>query len=76
MMVAMCLLIFASAAGAVEEPPLAPAIPPAVQSAPVAEPGEELLEFIGSWETEDGQWIDPAELETLDLPREQIVHEN
>jgi len=28
----------------------------------VATPDLELLEFLGSWETSDGQWIDPLEL--------------
>ena len=28
----------------------------------------ELLEFLGEWETEDGRWIDPAELEEMELP--------
>lgn len=28
----------------------------------VTTPDLELLEFLGSWETSDGQWIDPLEL--------------
>jgi hypothetical protein len=28
-------------------------------------PSLELLEFLGDWETEDGEWIDPEELEQI-----------
>jgi len=28
----------------------------------------EFLEFLGEWETEDGRWIDPEELEQMSLP--------
>lgn len=27
-------------------------------------PSMEFLEFLGEWETEDGEWIDPVELES------------
>ena len=30
-------------------------------------PGEELLEFLGEWETEDGELLDPAEFEEEDF---------
>lgn len=30
-------------------------------------PSAELLEFLGEWETVDGQWIDPAEFEDEDF---------
>lgn len=30
----------------------------------VEPPSMELLEFLLEWETEDGQWVDPAELES------------
>ena len=30
-------------------------------------PTLELLEFLGEWETSDGQWIDPAVLEDEDF---------
>ena len=33
---------------------------------PVPPPG--LLEFLVEWETADGEWIDPAELESPDWP--------
>jgi len=28
-------------------------------------PSLELLEFLGDWETDDGEWIDPEELEQI-----------
>ena len=31
-------------------------------------PSLEFLEFLGEWETEDGRWIDPEELEQMSLP--------
>ena len=30
-------------------------------------PSLELLEFLADWETEDGEWIDPEELEQIAL---------
>lgn len=30
-------------------------------------PSLELLEFLGDWETDDGEWIDPEELEQIAL---------
>ena len=30
-------------------------------------PSAELLEFLGEWETVDGEWIDPADLEDEDF---------
>ena len=30
-------------------------------------PGEELLEFLGEWETEDGELLDPADFEEEDF---------
>ena len=33
-----------------------------------AEPSPELLEFLGSWETDDGQAVDPLELEDMTIP--------
>ncbi|MCZ6513527.1 MAG: hypothetical protein O6857_06315 [Nitrospinae bacterium] len=36
----------------------------------------ELLEFLGDWETADGEWIDPEEMEQIDLQdREQTNDE-
>jgi hypothetical protein len=31
-------------------------------------PSLEFLEFLGEWETEDGKWIDPEELDQMSLP--------
>lgn len=31
-------------------------------------PSLEFLEFLGEWETEDGRWIDPEELDQISLP--------
>lgn len=30
-------------------------------------PSMELLEFLGDWETADGEWIDPEEMEQIEL---------
>ncbi len=39
-------------------------------------PSMELLEFLGDWETADGEWIDPEEMEQIDLQdREQTNDE-
>ena len=32
------------------------------------QPSEELLEFLGNWETEQGEWIDPEELKEMVIP--------
>ncbi|MFQ5451165.1 MAG: hypothetical protein ACE5E9_11090 [Nitrospinaceae bacterium] len=37
----------------------------------VEAPSLEMLEFLGQWETGDGDWIDPAELETMKIPEEK-----
>ena len=34
-------------------------------------PSLELLEFLGEWQTDDGGWVDPAELEQMDLPADE-----
>ena len=31
-------------------------------------PSLEFLEFLGEWETEDGRWIDPEEIDQMSLP--------
>ena len=41
--------------------------PPATGGEP---PSMELLEFLAEFETEDGEWIDPQELEQMNLPGE------
>ncbi|MCH7501481.1 MAG: hypothetical protein IH886_16035 [Nitrospinae bacterium] len=30
-------------------------------------PSMDLLEFLGDWETDDGEWIDPEEMEQIEL---------
>ncbi len=41
-------------------------------------PSLELLEFLGDWETDDGEWIDPEELEQIAVtdPEQEQEHEN
>jgi hypothetical protein len=42
-------------------------------------PSMELLEFLGEWETDDGEWLDPIKLlesENEALTPEQEKHEN
>jgi len=34
-------------------------------------PSLEFLEFLGDWETEDGEWIDPEELEQIALTTQE-----
>lgn len=51
--------------------------PPLVMAAEVAEaPSLELLEFLGNWETEKGEWLDPmeliAELDALEADAQSI----
>ena len=31
----------------------------------------ELLEFLGQWETDDGKWVDPTDLEWLLTPEQE-----
>lgn len=31
----------------------------------------ELLEFLGQWETDDGKWVDPTELDWLMKPEQE-----
>ena len=35
----------------------------AEESSTTESPSIDFLEFLGEWETEDGEWIDPVELE-------------
>ncbi|GAB4360788.1 MAG: hypothetical protein Kow006_30990 [Gammaproteobacteria bacterium] len=39
-------------------------------------PEPELLEFLAEFLTEEGQWIDPLELESGDLPRDTEEEES
>ncbi len=38
-------------------------------------PSLELLEFLGDWETENGQWIDPQDLDQIPLPEQDQENE-
>ena len=38
-------------------------------------PSMELLEFLGSWETDDGEWVDPALLDDTLLPDQESSDE-
>ena len=31
----------------------------------------ELLEFLGQWETDDGKWVDPTDLDWLLMPEQE-----
>jgi len=39
-------------------------------------PSLEFLEFLGDWETEDGEWIDPEELEQIALTDQEQENED
>lgn len=39
-------------------------------------PSLELLEFLGDWETEDGEWIDPEELEQIAITDQEQEYED
>jgi hypothetical protein len=34
-------------------------------------PSLEFLEFLGDWETDDGEWIDPEELEQISITEQE-----
>ena len=38
-------------------------------------PSLEFLEFLGDWETEDGEWIDPEELEQISIAEQEYDDE-
>lgn len=38
-------------------------------------PSLEFLEFLGEWETEDGRWIDPEEIDKMSLPGSEKKNE-
>ncbi len=38
-------------------------------------PTLEFLEFLGEWETQDGRWIDPEELDKMSLPESKKNNE-
>ena len=39
-------------------------------------PSLEFLEFLGDWETDDGEWIDPEELEQIALTDQEQEEED
>jgi len=39
-------------------------------------PAMELLEFLADWETTDGRWVDPLELEELSVPAVPVQDED
>ncbi len=40
-----------------------------------AMPSLELLEFLGDWEIENGQWIDPQDMDQIPLPDQDQENE-
>ena len=38
-------------------------------------PSLEFLEFLGDWETDDGEWIDPEELEQITIGEQEYDDE-
>ena len=36
---------------------------------------QELLEFVGQWQTDDGGWIDPTDLDWLQMPEQETGNE-
>lgn len=36
-----------------------------------AMPDMDLIEFLGEWETGSGEWIDPLEVEAMEIPHEE-----
>ena len=39
-------------------------------------PSLELLEFLGDWETDDGEWVDPEELEQIAITDQEQEYED
>ena len=39
-------------------------------------PSLEFLEFLGDWETDDGEWIDPEELEQIAIADQEQEYED
>lgn len=39
-------------------------------------PSLEFLEFLGDWETDDGEWIDPEELEQIAITDQEQGYED
>ncbi len=47
---------------------------PVKESVGQTPPSLEFLEFLGEFETEEGEWIDPEELEQMDLMDQPETH--
>ena len=63
------ILVLATSGAAADDKKAAP--PDSARQQKTVEPTfQELLEFLGQWETEDGNWIDPTDTEWL-LPPNQ-----
>jgi hypothetical protein len=42
---------------------------------PAATPDEELLQFLADWETENGEWLAPEQLQQMpELAIQEVVH--
>ena len=39
-------------------------------------PSLEFLEFLGDWETDDGEWIDPEELDQIAITDQEQTYED
>ena len=39
-------------------------------------PSLEFLEFLGDWETDDGEWIDPEEMEHIAITDQEQMNED
>ena len=62
---------------------LCPLIMPVTGAAEELAPDMEFLEFLGQWETTEGDWIDPLALKELEEPEsvkdvvnEETIHEH
>jgi hypothetical protein len=38
-------------------------------------PSMEMIEFLGAWETDDGEWVDPLLLEDIPIPDQESSNE-
>jgi hypothetical protein len=63
------------AAAAAEEKTFEERPSPPVTRQAQGEPSMELLEFLGEFETDSGEWIDPAEIDAMPEPSQEQTHE-
>jgi hypothetical protein len=70
-----CLIVGASLAGAsapvtAQSESVEGSYPPAKTQMPAEDTGLslEFLEFLGEWESDSGEWVDPVEVESVDWP--------